>query len=273
MTEPLVLESEPEKGKALRRSKAIAAPLEVSSPASEGATILAMIDRVMAMPDVPVEKIVQLHELHQKAQAEHARKEFLAAFALAEAEMAPIARDARNPETKSKYATHAALDRDMRPIYTKYGFGFSWNTGLGDGSPIPSESVRVLGTLSHKLGHERQFQMDIPADGKGPKGCAVMSRTHATVSAFSYGKRVLQGGGFNIVFVNEDDDGNAAGAPSQNANEPISQGQLAELIKLADDVGADKARFCKFYGIASLAEITVSNLEKAKAALNSKRKK
>ena len=269
MTEPLVLESEPEKGKALRRSKAIAAPLEVSPPTSEGATILAMIDRVMAMPDIPVERVKELFSLHKEMEAEHARKEFAAAFTAAQAEMGPIAKDASNPQTRSKYATHAALDKALRPIYTKHGFGVSFNTAEG----APENHVRVLCYLSHAGGHERVYQADIPADGKGAKGGDVMTKTHAACSAMTYGKRYLLLLAWNIAVGDQDDDGNAAGAPSQNANEPISQGQLAELIKLADDVGADKARFCKFYGIASLAEITVSNLEKAEAALNSKRKK
>jgi len=237
---------------------------------AEIAPMHAMIERVLAEPTLSVEKLHELLSLQERVEAEQARKSFLSDFALASAEMEPIRRDARNPETKSKYATYAAVDAAMRPIYTKYGFAYSWTTGAGDGSPIPPDSVRVLGTLSHKHGHERHFQMDMPADGKGPKGGAVMSRTHATGSAFSYGRRYLQGGSFNIVF-HDDDDGNAAGRRG-NANDPISKEQLDELLKLADDVGADKQRFCKFYGIGSFAEITKANFEKAKRALEAKRK-
>jgi len=238
---------------------------------AEIAPMHAMIERVLAQPEFPVEKLHELLSLQERVEAEQSRKAFLADFALASAEMEPIRRDARNPDTKSKYATHAALDAAMRPIYTTYGFAYSWNTGIGDGSPIPPECVRVLGTLSHKSGHERYFQIDMPCDGKGAKGGAVMSRTHAVGSGFSYGCRYLQKGSFNIVFVGEDDDGNAAGRRG-NANDPISKEQLDELLKLADDVGADKQRFCKFYGIGSFAEITKANFEKAKRALEAKRK-
>jgi len=234
----------------------------------EGSTILAMIDRVMAMPDVPMEKITQLVELQQKAQTEAARKAFLRDFALAQAEMSPIAKDARNPETKSKYATRTALDAAMRPVYTKYGFAFSWNTGLGDGSPLSPDCVRVLGTLSHRDGHERPMQIDMPCDGKGPKGGAVMSRTHATGSALSYGERYLQAGAFNIVFA-EDDDGNKAAA-KPGSNEPINTKHLNNFMSLSNVAGADKERFCKRASIASYAEITVGNLEKAIGWLKAK---
>lgn len=243
------------------------------APVADG-SIQAMIEKVLSLPDFPVDKLHELLSLQERVETERARKAFLADFAVASAEMEPIRKDARNPDTKSKYATHAALDAAMRPIYTKYGFGYSWNTGIGDGSPIPPECVRVIGILSHKIGHERHFQIDMPADGKGAKGGAVMSRTHATGSAFSYGCRYLQKGSFNIVFAGEDDDGNRAGKvpTAPDANEPISKAQLDELLALADDVGADKARFCKFYNIASFTEITVSQFDKAKRALEAKRK-
>ncbi len=231
----------------------------------------AMIERVIAQPDFPVDKLHELLTLQERIEADKSRKMFLADFAMASAEMEPIRKDAKNPETNSKYATYAAVDAAMRPVYTKYGFAYSWTTGAGDGSPISPESVRVLGTLSHKHGHERHFQIDMPADGKGPKGGSVMSRTHATGSAFSYGRRYLQGGSFNIVFSDADDDGNGAGRKG-DANDPITDAQLDELIALADEVGADKARFCKFYGIASFAAITKSNFDKAKRALEAKRK-
>ena len=45
------------------------------------------------------------------------------------------------------------------------------------------------------------------------------------------------------------------------------------VIKLADDVGADKARFCKYVGVQGFAEITTGKLAEAKRLLNSKRRK
>ena len=51
----------------------------------------------------------------------------------------------------------------------------------------------------------------MPADGKGAQGRDVMTRTHATGSAVSYGRRYLLLMIFNIAVGGEDDDGNAAG--------------------------------------------------------------
>lgn len=241
---------------------------EVKAPTvqEDGGNILTMLERVIARPDVPVEKVQQLFELQLRAKAEQNRQAFMEAFAACQADMQPIARDAPNPQTHSKYATHAALDKALRPIYTKHGFGVSFNTA---DSPL-EQHVRVLLYLTHEAGHEKIYQADIPCDGKGAKGNDVMTKTHAAGSAMTYGKRYLLALAFNIAVVDSDDDGNAASAQAQNGNEPISDKQCAELLKLADEVGADKARFCKFVGIQGFAEIKVRDFAKAKAMLERK---
>jgi hypothetical protein len=64
--------------------------------------------------------------------------------------------------------------------------------------------------LGHVSGATRRYQIDMPIDTKGARGGDVMTRTHATGSAFSYGKRYLLIGMFNLA-IGDDDDGNAAG--------------------------------------------------------------
>jgi hypothetical protein len=228
----------------------------------------AMLERVLAQPDFPVEKLHELLSLQERVEAEAARKEFMAAFNEAQKAMAPIARDADNSQTRSKYATHAALDRELRPVYTQHGFSVSFNTA---DSPL-EQHVRVVCHLAHAAGHERIYQADIPCDGKGAKGNDVMTKTHAVGSAMTYGKRYLLALAFNIALADKDDDGNGANA-KPGSHEPISEAQLNELLALAAEVGADTLRFCRFYGIRSFADITVANFAKAKAALNAKRKK
>jgi hypothetical protein len=233
--------------------------LEVAREPTPAPTLVSMISAVVARPDVDVGKIADLLAMQRIAEVDAARKEFLSAKNAAEKEMEPVRRDARNPETKSKYATHAALDAAMRPVYTKHGFSFDWNTGLGDGTPIPPDCVRVLGTLSHVSGHEKHYQIDMPCDGKGPKGGAVMSRTHATGSAFSYGKRYLQGGAFNIVFAGEDDDGNRASA--KPANGLVSEKQADELLRLiGNDKGKEARTFTYVERVTGSRPATVSDI-------------
>ena len=65
-----------------------------------------------------------------------------------------------------------------------------------------------------------------------------------------------------------DDDGKAAGD-----SEPITPEKVTQLVELADEVGADKIAFCKYFGIASLADIQARDFPRAVAALNKKRAK
>jgi hypothetical protein len=227
---------------------------------TDTAAILGMIERLTFDATIPMERIQQSYAFLREVQADQAKKEFAAAFAAAQKEMEPVAKDANNPQTRSRYASLAALDRAIRPIYTKHGFSMSFDAA---DSPLP-DHVRVLCFLSHTGGHERTYHIDMACDGKGAKGGDVMTKTHAMGSAFSYGKRYLAGNVWNIASAEKDDDGNAA---SRGDDGPISEEQLAELIALADEVGADKAKFCKFAKVDSLADIYKSKFEKAKAAL------
>ena len=52
----------------------------------ETAVVLNMIERLLERPDLPIEKLEQMFALHQKVQADAARKSFLAAFADLQAE-------------------------------------------------------------------------------------------------------------------------------------------------------------------------------------------
>lgn len=64
--------------------------------------------------------------------------------------------------------------------------------------------------VCHNGGHVRQYRLLMPADGKGARGGDVMTRTHATGSAVSYGMRYQLRMIFNLA-IDQDDDGNAAG--------------------------------------------------------------
>jgi hypothetical protein len=236
----------------------------VQAPASDTSSILGMIERLTFDTNIPMERVQQSYAFLREVHADQAKKAFVAAFAEAQAEMEPVAKDANNPQTKSKYASLAALDRAIRPVYTKHGFSMSFDAAE---SPFP-DHVRVLCFLAHKSGHEKTYHVDMSCDGKGAKGGDVMTKTHAMGSAFSYGKRYLAGNIWNIASAEKDDDGNAA---SLKDDGPITEGQLAELIALADEVGAAKDKFCAFYKIESFADILKSQFEAAKSRLNEKR--
>lgn len=183
------------------------APSQPSAPpVPVESTIFAIIERAARDPGVDIDKLERLIAMQERVQSKQAELEFDNAMAAAQAEMQPVRVDSNNPQTRSKYASYAALDNAIRPIYARHGFSLSFDTsdGASDGD------VRIVCKVAHRGGHRERPRIDMPADGKGAKGGDVMTRTHAMGSAVSYGKRYLLGMIFNLA-TTKDDDGNAAG--------------------------------------------------------------
>jgi hypothetical protein len=204
----------------------------VARPAAGSpAELLTMIERAARDPQVDLEKMQRLLDMHEVMVNREGEREMNAALVAASQDMQPIVADATNPQTRSKYATFAALDRQAKPIYTQHGLALSFNT---EPTSTP-DTIRVICYLHHTSGSTRRYQTpDLPVETTGLAGKSMMTRMHATGSAMTYGKRYLLLLIFNLA-VDDDDDGNAAGgrrhvvAPINTAagramNEPIDQG-------------------------------------------------
>lgn len=245
----------------MKNDTAIAKRNEAPTPAeNETSAVLNMIERAARDESVNVDKLRQLLEMRSQIEAKNAEREFDMAMSATQSEMLPVAVDSNNPQTRSKYASYFALDKALRPIYTTHGFALSFGTSEG----APEQMVRVQCRVSHKNGHSRAYHIDMPADGKGAKGGDVMTRTHATGSAVSYGMRYLLKMIFNISV--GEDDGNAA-AETGGA---VTEAQLKKLIDLSDKVGADKEKFCKYFKIEGMADLPVSKFNIAVQLLEAK---
>lgn len=223
---------------------------------------VSMFERLAKDPTVDVAKLERLMALQERALARNAEAEYNAAMARVQAEIRPIAADAENPQTRSRYASYAALDRALRPIYTKEGFALSFGTGEG----AAELHVRVTCHVSHRDGHSRDYHFDMPADGKGAKGGDVMTKTHAAGSAASYGMRYLLKMIFNVAVGEDDDDGNTAALPT------ITVEQCCLLDDLIAEVGADKAKFLRYLKVRTLEDIPAQAFKDAMAALEAKRR-
>jgi hypothetical protein len=229
---------------------------------SETSAVLHMIERAARDPAVDIDKLQQLMAMRERIEARTAEADFDRALTAAQAGMGRVRTDSNNPQTKSRYASYGALDAAMRPVYTNNGFALSFNTE----NPAP-EIVRVICRVSHQNGHSRTYQIDMPADGKGAKGGDVMTKTHATGSAVSYGMRYLLKMIFNIAVSDKDDDGNSAGS-----GDKIGMDQVQELIRLCEEVDADKEAFCRYFKIEAFPDLPAKDFTRAVSALNKKRK-
>jgi len=217
--------------------------------------------------NVPVETLERLLAMDERIRATNAEQQFNEALSAVQRELGRVAADANNPQTRSKYATYAALDRALRPVYTAHGFALSFDTAEG----APDNCVRVLCYLSHAAGHVRTYKIDMPADGKGAKGGDVMTKTHAAGSAMSYGMRYLLKGIFNVAIGEDDDDGNGATSAPR-----ITEQQAADIRALLDEVGADEGRFLAFlrqrFRAQSIEDIAAPAYRDVIAAIEAKRK-
>lgn len=195
--------------------------------------VMGMIERLASDPNFDTAKLEKLVELHERSLARDAKLAFYAALTAAQMEMRPIAADAANKATSSRYATYAAIDNKLRPIYTNHGFGLSFNTG---DSPLP-EHVRVLCSVSHAQGHEATYQVDMPCDGKGARGGDVMTKTHAAGAAMSYGMRYLLKMIFNVSVGEDDRDGNEIQAKRPELPKPPKYDDFIQKMQSAAVTG------------------------------------
>lgn len=237
---------------------------EVVAPASESAAIFQIIERAARDPNVDLDKMERLMAMRERELNRQAEQAFNEAMKAAQAEMRAISADATNTQTRSKYATYAKLDAALRPIYTKHGFSVSFDE---DDSPKP-DHIRCLAYVAHTGGHTRTYHKDMPADGKGAKGGDVMTKTHATGAASSYGQRYLMKNIWNVAVGEDDTDGNPP--PDMTT---ISIEQRDQLLSLISDTGTPVDKFCEWAKIEAVADLPARHFDKAVQVLNARRRK
>lgn len=230
---------------------------EIVPANGQSASLMEAIVRAASDPSSDPEKAEKFLNMALQLQAKEAEKAFNVAMSAAQTGMRAIGADQSNSQTKSEYASYPQLDRIMRPIYTKHGFALSFDTG-----DAPSDMVRVICHVSHRDGHSRSYHVDMPADGKGAKGGDVMSRTHATGAAMTYGQRYLLKLIFNIA-VGEDDDGNGASNTG-----PISEDQRDKILLIIGRAGFDVQKVCVALKVKDIASIQAKDYEAVVTDLN-----
>jgi hypothetical protein len=60
-------------------------------------------------------------------------------------------------------------------------------------------------------------------------------------------------------------------ARKADAGDAITLEQVEQLVALADEVGADKEAFCRYFKVDGFADIPAKDFPRAVAALNKKR--
>lgn len=172
---------------------------------------LSILNKVASLKDVDLDRLKQLMDMQEAWEARQSSEHFNQAMAEAQGEMTSISRDSVNPQTRSQYASLAALDDAIRPIYSKYGFSVSFDEEN-------ASDTHVLLIASVSCGAEtRKFKKWVPVNTKGFQGRDMMTLTHASIGAITYGRRTLLKMIFNLA--EADDDGNLAGGKKHDPDE------------------------------------------------------
>lgn len=165
-------------------------------PQPQAMDLATVLQGLALNPDVPVDKLEKIIALHERVQATAAKAAFDAAFAVMQAELPVIVEYKKGDGGKWSYAPLEDIVQAVRPTLAKHGFALSHATEWPD-----KGTVKVIGILSHKQGHERRSEFLSAADNSGSKNAV-----QALGSATSYGRRYTTNDLLNIVTRGEDDD-------------------------------------------------------------------
>lgn len=200
----------------------------------------------------------------QKWMIQHQEEErFNAALRRIQDELKPVAKRGWNPQTSSKYATSEDVDAVIESLLKHEGMSLSFRPAVSD----KQQMVLVIAVLS--LGaYSREYPLEMPADGQGPKGGGVMTRTHATGSAITYARRYLKQMIFNLQA--KDDDGNKASGA--RVTQSLSERDHIEHLEAVRNAG-NKAELQKFYLAALAAAEAIGDADSIKAFISAKDKR
>lgn len=196
-----------------------------------------------------IEKLMNLQERWEIGQA---RKMFDAAVAKAKTEIPVIARNATGHNAK-KYADFAAIAGVVDPILGRHGLSYRFRT-------IQTDKAITVTCVLFGHGHSEENTLTGPPDNSGNK-----SAIHSIGSTLTYLQRYSLVQALGLAASN-DDDGKLA-----SNGESITLEQVEQLIAIADEVGADKEAFCRYFRVDGFADISTKDFPRAVAALNKKR--
>lgn len=208
-----------------------------------------------------IDVLEKLMSLQERWEANQARKAFDEAMASAKAEIPVIVKNRTVDFTSAKGRTHyrhedlAEVARTVTPLLAKHGLSYRFRT-----SSAVNEPVVVTCIVSHRDGHFEENTLTAGRDDSGNK-----NNIQAVGSTLTYLQRMTLKAALGLAASDDDD-----GAASVGSPDTVSDEKLAQLVELAETVSADKAAFCKYMKIKSLADLPAKDFDRAVAALNKK---
>ncbi len=193
-----------------------------------------------------IEVMEKLMALHERWEANQARKAFDEAIAQAKAEIPPIARNATAHNSK-RYADFSAIARTIDPIISKYGLSYRFRSNQTD-------RISVTCVISHKHGHSEETTLSGPADTTGNKNAI-----QAIGSTLTYLQRYSLVQALGLAAATDDD-----GQTSVNGAACITDEQVDELQRMLAETKSNLTLFLKHIKLESLTQIRADKFDVVK---------
>jgi uncharacterized protein YyaL (SSP411 family) len=225
-------------------------------------TPMEMLDKAITS-GAGIDMIEKLMTLQERWEANQARKAFDNAMAAAKAEIPNITKNREVDFTSAKGRTNyryedlGEIARVVSPILAKHGLSYRYRT-----TSVVNEPVTVTCIVSHRDGHFEENTLCAGRDDSGNK-----NSIQAIGSTSTYLQRMTLKAALGLA-VSNDDDGKQADSAGT-----ITLEQVEKLVALADEVGADKEAFCRYFRVNGFADIPTKDFDRAVSALNKKRAK
>jgi len=233
------------------------------APSSGAMTPMEMLDRILSDPQASTDKLEKVMDMAERWEANQARKAFDEAMAAAKAEIPVIGKNrlvdytSQKGRTSYRHEDLGEIARTVDPILAKWGLSYRYRTEQENGN------VKVTCIVSHRDGHYEENSLSAGSDQTGNK-----NSIQAIGSTTTYLQRYTLKSALGLA-ASYDDDGALA---AKDDGKTITDKQCSDLLTLADEVGANKAKFCEHFGISAFPELPAKAYGRAKSMLQAKRR-
>jgi hypothetical protein len=228
-----------------------------SLPAQQAqAPMVALIDKLCQMPDLPVEKMQQVLDMFERQQQAEARQAFNHAFSAAKGEIPKLIKTgtAKFPTKNGGVMTYKfeklpEIAEIINPILSNHGLSYRYAVKQN------GKTLFVTCILSHKDGYQIEATLSCEEDYSGMK-----NNVQAIGSALTYLQRYTLKA---VLGVSASDDDDGAGIKKTNKTTQAGQAQLApletltreeanEINNLVEKSGTDEAAMLAHYCVEAV---------------------
>jgi len=210
---------------------------------------------------VSMDVIERLVALKERSEDRDAESQYNAALASFQEECPPIHKNREVKPTSDSgmkfgysYADLEEVVNTIRPFLARHGFSFTH-----DAKATSSGMLEVVCTVRHIAGHARTASFPAPTSSR-----AGMSDVQKYASALTFARRQTLIQALGLTTTDADTDGADL--------TPITEEQARTIEDYIGESGADRARFLKWVGVASVPEILAGDFDRVVVELKKKLK-